>query len=166
MQHDRQLAAVGGAELGNGLQVFVLFPVFLLQLAVFLDQFVLFQGEGDGQAQVIVVPGLENETVDGAVLDGTHDRVGIGVPGQHDADGLGPVLPHRAQQFAAIHARHHEVGHEQLHRLLLQDLQGLGGIAGKQQLIVFPLEHPLQCRQDIGLVVHQQQPVGLAPVRV
>ncbi|MCY1519243.1 hypothetical protein D9M68_539920 [compost metagenome] len=157
VQQDGQLATVGHAQLGQGLQVAVLLLVLLLQGPVALLQRVLLKRQGNGQAQVVVVPGLEDEAVDGPILDRAHHRFSVGVPGKHDADGIGPALAHPHQQLAAIHLRHHEVADNQLDVLAGEYLQRLDAVAGEVQLVVLALEHPPQRGQDARFIIHQQQ---------
>ena len=142
MKKDGQLTAVGCSQLADGIQVFVLFLGLLFQGPRALYEFVLFQGQGDGQSNVVIVPGFEDEPINGTFLDGPHDSVGVGVAGEHDADGIRPTFPNFSQQFATVHARHHEVCHDQLDRLFLHDAQGLCSILGKQKFIVLTLENP------------------------
>ncbi len=60
----------------------------VLQRPVAGDQVELFQRQGYRDAQVVVVPRLEDELVYRAVVDGAHHRIGIGMAGEHDADGF------------------------------------------------------------------------------
>ena len=44
-----------------------------------------------------------------AIVDGAHHGIGVGVPSQHDADGVGRALLDLVQKLGAGHAGHHEI---------------------------------------------------------
>jgi hypothetical protein len=159
VQHDPQPAAVGGGQLGEGADLLGLLGVLGLERPVAGDQVELLQRQRHGDAQVVVVPGLEDELVHRAFVDRAHDRVGVGVAGEHDADRVGRTLFHLLQKLGAVHARHHEVADDQVHRTLGQAFEPFLAAAGGEDVVVFLAKHAPQRPHDADLVIHQQQAV-------
>jgi len=159
VQHDAQSAAVRRHQPRQSGDFLLLLLVVRLQHPVAADQVVLFEGQGDGDAQVVVVPRLEDELVDRAVVDRPHHRVGVGVAGEHDADGVGRLLLDLAQEARAVHAGHQEVADHQVEAAFGEALQAFLAAAGADHLVVFLAEDADQRAQDARLVVDQEQPV-------
>lgn len=161
VEHDRQLAAIGHRQFRQGVDFVVFLAVFRLQGTVFPDQVVLLQRQRYRDAQIVVVPRLEDELVDRALVDRAHHRSGVGMAGEHDADHVGVQFPGLAQQFAAGHARHHEIGNDQVEGFLAQQVERILAVEGRDDVVVFLAEYALQRLQHVGFVVHQKQAVAL-----
>ncbi|OEZ48220.1 hypothetical protein DUGA6_63390 [Duganella sp. HH105] len=108
-------------------------------------------------AQLLVVPGLGQEFVDRAFVDGVGHGLQLRVAGQHDADGVRRQLPGLAQEVGAQHAGHALVGDDDVDRMLGQHRQSLRAVVGAVDLVVVAAQQALERGQDVGFVVHQQQ---------
>ena len=87
-QQASQLASVIVDETTEPLELFLLGFGLLFQALVLTDQVILLQCQTHGQAQVVIVPGLGDELVNGPIVDSAHDGVGVCISGEHDSNGF------------------------------------------------------------------------------
>ena len=159
MQHDAEPAAMRRRQLRERRNFLGLLRVLGFQHLVAGDQVELLQRKRHGNAQIIVVPRLENEFIDRAFIDRAHHRVSVGMAGQHDADRLGRAQFHLMQKLGAVHAGHHEITDHQMHRPLCQLFERFLAAAGSDYLVVFLTKNPGQRLDDAQFIIHQQQTI-------
>ena len=115
------------------------------------------EGLADLLAQLVVIPGLGQELVDGAMVDCVGHRLQVGIAGEHQADGRRVDLADAGEELGARHVRHALVGDHHLDRLLGEYLEGLGRRGGGQDGVAFAAQQAGQRTQDVRLVIDQQQ---------
>ncbi len=114
VEQDCELAAVGDTEFRELLYLLGFVLIVALQCTVFLHQLILLKRERNSNAQVIVIPGFQNEFVDCTALDCADNGIDVRMPGQHDANHVwldGACLP---QQLSAIQVWHHVITDDEL----------------------------------------------------
>ena len=103
------------------------------------------------------------EIVLGASFDGLDRRVHRPLGGEQDHLHMVGIVANRLEQFDAVHARHHEVGHDDRRPELGNAFEGLGAVTG---LVggVAPRSHQLGQPAARGfLVLDDQDSLGVGP---
>jgi hypothetical protein len=115
-------------------------------------------------AQQLVVPGLGQELVDGALVDGIRNRIQFGVARQNDANRIRLALFDNAKEIRAAHSGHALVGHNDTDRMFFQHRQS-GLTAGCQMDdIAIPAKHaPQRLKYALFVIDKKQLPRRLLP---
>jgi hypothetical protein len=156
---ERCLEGVGLPQLGVGqLQFLVLAAQVVEQLLAFLQQIVLLAGLVQNRQQLIGIPRLGDVAINMAFVDGVDDGLDVGVAGEEQTDGVGPIAANAAQKFDAADVRHALIGHDDVDRLFAQQAQPLAGMGGAEDA-VFAAQQILQALHHIRLVIDNEQRV-------
>ncbi len=107
------------------------------------------------------------EVVDGTVLQAVHRRLHLRQAGEHDHDGVGPLLPQRPEEGDPVHPGHLDVGDDQRDLAqLLEERQRLLAVArlaaGDSEALHHPRDRPPHQR---FVVHHQAANRGAPPIR-
>jgi hypothetical protein len=122
-----------------------------------LEQPLLLQHALKDHLQLLDVDGL-GQVVLGPQLHGAHRRL-HGAVGRHDDDhGLGVDLLDLGQQLQAVHARHAQVGQDDVGVRLLEQGQPGAGVVGAAHLVAVLPEQRLERRRRVDLVVDDHDP--------
>src|SRR5687767_14915024 len=89
-----------------------------------------------------------------------HDRFGLGLPGEDEANRVGVVALHDFQQLRAVHARHAHVGDHDFAGLGAQRIERRLGAAdeGHLPLVALGPKHALQAFEHAWFVVDENDP--------
>src|SRR5450756_1105066 len=85
-----------------------------------------------------------------------HRRFLGGIGRDHDAEDIGVEPLGRAQHLYAVHVRHPDIGHEQVHATGLEQGNRLAPVLGQQHLEPLALQPIRQQLADRGFVVHEE----------
>jgi len=90
--------------------------------------------------------------------DGAHNRLFVGLAGQHDADGVGVLFLNYFQKLGAIHAGHAHIGDNHVIAVRSHELQRFAPTAGKVHIILVsqPSQHAPQAVEDIRFVIDKE----------
>jgi hypothetical protein len=156
---ERALQLVRPPQLLVGLLELLVLRLQLLHQPLALgDQLVALRRLTDHRLQLLGLPRLGDVAVDVALVDGVDDGADVGVAGHQQPDGVGELLAQPAEELHAGHLRHALVGEDDVDRLLVDELERVGGAGGAQDLVV-EAQQVLDALDDVGLVVDDQEGV-------
>ena len=137
-------------------QLSVLTLCELVKALVLLDHLVTRDGFPNRRQELLVVPRLGDEAVDGAPVDRLDGRTDLRVSGQHDPHDVRVDLPAVLEQLRALHARHALVRHDSREPVGRKKLQGFVRRCGDDGLDRFTAKQPGNRLQDAGFVVNEK----------
>ena len=137
----------------------VLLPADLIEALDLLAEIEVVESLAQRRLELVVVPGLGDQPVDLAAVDGVHGHVHLGVAGEHHADDFGVSIADRGEQVDAAHVRHALVGHHHLGRGLVQEFERLGPARRAQHLHLLVAQQALERLEDVHLVVDEENRV-------
>ena len=113
------------------------------------------------QTELLALPRLGDVAVDAARVDRPHDRVDVGVAGEHDAVGVGPDLHRPREELDTAHDRHPLVRDDDGRVVRFEELEPARAALGRQHRELVAVVE-LEGAEDVRLVVDQDH--GKAPV--
>jgi hypothetical protein len=131
-----------------------------LQVVVLADELEALDGVLDGGQQFLAQPGLDDEAVDFALVDGVDHGVQAQHGGDEDARGVGLDLARLGQQLEAGERGHALIGDDDGELGLLELGQRAAGVRHGDDLVAFAPEGFVERHQDDFFVVHHQDAVG------
>ena len=105
--------------------------------------------------QLFGVPGLADELINAALVDGVDNVSGIGVAGDDDPYDLRPLVTHHRTELDTRHIRHTMIAEQDLNPFVLQNLLGFAGCAGGVNVKLFA-ENPRDGFQRTRFVIDHQ----------
>jgi hypothetical protein len=130
--------------------------------AQLLGDLVVFQGATHDQTKLVVAPGLGDEVIDLAVVDGLDELVGVDRAGGQQAHHVGVGAAHLLEQIDARHLGHALIGHDDADGMAGQRAQGLVG--GGSEVGVAEegrvREDASHRAQQLRVVIHEQDVVA------
>jgi hypothetical protein len=102
---------------------------------------------------------LNAEWLGHVVVGARIERLYLGsflVPHREHDDGCRHFAAHPAAEFNAAHARHHEIGHDQVRTPFLKQMKSLFRIVGRSYVVPLGGEGGAQYARDLGLIVYHQ----------
>ena len=110
----------------------------------------------DRDLELRVVPGLGEEAVDLALVDGPGGDLDVAHGGEHDAPHIGVTVAGDLEQLEPAHLGHHVIGDDDVDRVVAQDLQGLGPARSDMDDVAVVGQGELQGPADAIVVVDYQ----------
>ncbi len=124
----------------------------------FLQQVVLFAGLVQDGQQLVGIPRLADVAIDVALVDGVDDGLDVGVAGEQQTDGVGPIAADAAKELDAADVRHALVGHDDVDWLLVQQAQTIPSAGGAEHAVL-AAQQVLQALHHVGFIIDDQKRV-------
>ena len=116
---------------------------------------VVVEGLAKRGLELVVVPRLGDQAVDLALVDRLDCDRHLGVAGEHHAHHVRVPVANVREQIDAAHLGHALIGDDDLGLDPVEQFEGFLGPGGCEHLHVLVAQEPLQCFEDVHLVVDE-----------